>query len=167
MTNVVNTLSMLAQLDMDAVHAYGKAIARTGVQNVQEDLLIFQREHEKHAILLCETILNLGATPPSYGRDLKGLVMEGITALRSATGTEGALKAMRMNEILTNRAYDNALKQDLPLPIREILMRHKDDESRHLRVIEAAIARRVWEQETIRPLRSPLAALRGRAVMAR
>lgn len=161
MKNVLNVLNALAQLDLDAMHAYGKAIARIGVRDVQEELLIFQREHEKHAILLSETILNLGGTPPAFTRDFKGILMEGITAIRSATGTEGALKAMRMNEIMTNRAYDVALQRDLPVAIVEIIEANRDDERRHLRYIESAIARRVWEREK-QPARGRLTFARGR-----
>lgn len=163
MKNVLNLLYALAQLDIDATHAYGKAIARIGLRDVQEDLLIFQREHEKHAILLSETILNLGGTPPAFTRDLKGVLMEVATALRSATGTEGALKAMRLNEIVTNRAYDVAMQRDLPAAIVEILQANREDERRHLKYIENAIARRVWEREE----RSRMSGLRGRLAFGR
>jgi demethoxyubiquinone hydroxylase (CLK1/Coq7/Cat5 family) len=76
---------------------------------------------------------------------LKGYLIEGFTALRSMTGTEGALKAMRTNEKITNKNYDKALSQDLPADVAAIVRRNRDDERRHLEYIETALSNRVWE----------------------
>ena len=79
--------------------------------------------------------------PDSSGRDLKGVLIEGLTALRSVTGTLGALKAMRTNETVTNRAYEKALEQTLPLVVREVVRQNLQDERRHLAGIRTHIDR--------------------------
>jgi hypothetical protein len=81
---------------------------------------------------------------PEFSRDLKGLLLQGFTRLRSVTGTAGALRAMRGNEILTNLYYDRALAWDLPPEIRRMLLRNRDDEIRHLAFVEQAIRERAW-----------------------
>ena len=64
----------------------------------------------------------LGGNPPKRSVDLKGLLLEGFTALRSVTGTEGALKAMQSNEKTTNKKYQEALaiSREWSLPELEI-----------------------------------------------
>jgi hypothetical protein len=57
------------------------------------------------------------------------------------TGTLGALKAMRMNEQLTNRSYDRAAELDLPAGPRAFVIANLADERRHLAAIEAHIER--------------------------
>jgi hypothetical protein len=83
----------------------------------------------------------LGGEPVELGRDLKGVLLEGLTALRSVTGTLGALRAMKMNEKLTNHAYERTLEMTLPAGAREVVLRNREDERRHLTAIEVHIAR--------------------------
>jgi hypothetical protein len=86
-------------------------------------------------------ILELGGAPLEPSRDLKGVLLEGMTKLRSVTGTMGALKAMRMNEKLTNRTYDRASELDLPPRARQVVAANLADERRHLAAIKGHIAR--------------------------
>jgi hypothetical protein len=90
---------------------------------------------------LSTLIRNRGGTPPQRAADLKGFLIEGFTTIRSATGTGGALRAMRMNELLTNKRYIDALSADLPAEVRVVVQRNMDDERRHLEFIEQAIVR--------------------------
>ena len=64
-------------------------------------------------------------------------------------GTEGALKAMRGNEKVTNAIYDRALGWDLPPEVRTVIERNRDDERRHLSYIEGALNQRIWEKKKI------------------
>jgi hypothetical protein len=64
-----------------------------------------------------------------------------MTKLRSATGTIGALKAMRMNEKLTNRTYEKQVRGELPPIALEVVTRNLEDERRHLAAIEEHITR--------------------------
>ena len=64
-----------------------------------------------------------------------------MTKLRSRTGTLGALRAMRMNEKLTNRVYDREVGIYMPPIAQAIVMENLSDERRHLAAIEAHIER--------------------------
>jgi uncharacterized protein (TIGR02284 family) len=135
----ISVLNNLIQLDIDAVHAYGQAIDNMDDAVVKNRLQEFQGDHERHIRVLMEVVREQGGTPIEYKRDFKGFLIEGMTAIRSAMGTKGALKAMKTNEVLTNRRYDAALQEDLPPRVRDIVMRNRDDERRHLQYIESCL----------------------------
>src|SRR5690606_9370068 len=101
--NVISTLNDLIQLDVDAVNAYEQAIERIDIPQVAADLEQFKGDHQRHIEELSAEVMRLGGEPPDRSPDLKGYLLEGFTALRSVTGTEGALKAMRSNEVTTNK----------------------------------------------------------------
>ncbi|NUO48540.1 MAG: ferritin-like domain-containing protein [Polyangiaceae bacterium] len=137
---IVGTLNALIQLDYDAVQAYDRAIAKIESEMIKRDMESFRRDHERHIIDLSECVRELGGVPEELGRDFKGVLLEGLTALRSVTGTAGALKAMKTNEEITNRVYDDALGTTLPANIRRVIERNRDDERRHLAYIQRALA---------------------------
>jgi rubrerythrin len=66
-------------------------------------------------------------------------------------GTESALKAMRSNEKLTNRTYDNALDLEMPADVRAVVSGNRDDERRHLEFIERCLEQRLWETGGTQP----------------
>lgn len=138
----LSTLRSLAQLDIDASCAYRHAIAAIDIPDIRRELIWAWRDHERHIESLGEEILRLGGTPGGSRRDLKGIALEGMTALRSGFGALSALRAMRMNELLTNARYEAALRQDLPESARAIVARNRTDERRHLDFIEYALATR-------------------------
>lgn len=140
--NVIKILNDLIKLDADAVNAYGQAIDNIDDNTVRSRIQEFQRDHERHIRDLSECVRDLGGTPVERKRDFKGFLLEGFTAIRSATGTDGALKAMRTNEQLTNRSYDKALSENLPEKVREVVARNREDERRHLAYIEDVLSRR-------------------------
>ncbi|HEY3449419.1 MAG TPA: DUF2383 domain-containing protein [Myxococcales bacterium] len=139
-------LSSLAQLDIDAIHAYDQAIHNIDVTSVREQLTQFKADHERHVRDLSVIIQRFGGQAPSFSPDFKGYVLQGFTALRSAMGTEGALKAMKGNEELTNRTYSNALGKGFPVDVLAVLQKNYADEQRHLAAINQWIGIRVWEQ---------------------
>lgn len=138
---VIEHLNELAQLDYDAVQAYEQAIEKIDDLDIKSDLEQFRADHQRHIVDLHQVIRDLGGEPEETGRDLKGVLIEGMTKLRSVTGTVGALKAMRMNEKLTNRSYEKAIEASLPANVREIVLQNLDDERRHLATIETHIER--------------------------
>jgi rubrerythrin len=140
-------LISLAQLDIDAIHAYTEAMQHIDVFEVNEQLAMFRADHERHVRDLFKEIVDLGGTPPEFKPDFKGHLITGMTALRSATGTEGALKAMRMNEELTNKTYEKALQWELTGPARQIIVRNREDERRHLAYVIRAIDLKIWERK--------------------
>jgi rubrerythrin len=143
---VIALMRDLVHLDVDAIHAYDQAIKNIDVPSVRAELERFKADHERHVTDLSASITELGGEAPAIRRDFKGFFIEGMTALRAAMGTEQSLKAMAMNERLTNREYDKAASMELPTNIEALIRRNQSDEKRHLQYIEDAIARRVWEQ---------------------
>ncbi len=144
---IIKDLSSLVQLDIDAIHAYEQAIEKVDVSEVRKKLTTFMSDHERHVTDLSRCIRELGGKPPEFLQDFKGFLIEGMTIMRSVTGTSGALKAMKMNEELTNAKYNKALGWPLPGDIRAIVELNREDERRHLEYIEEAIEKKVWKQE--------------------
>ena len=147
MTNkdVISTLNDLIQLDVDAVESYEQAIKRIDIPQVSSDLEAFKADHERHIRDLTQEVRRLGGNPPKRSIDLKGRLLEGFTALRSVTGTEGALKAMHTNEKTTNKKYEQALSKGLPTEVETVVRRNREDERRHLEYIKMSLSNRVWE----------------------
>ncbi len=137
---VCDHLNKLVQVDVDAVCTYREAIAHVTDFDVRLDLESFLNDHERHVMELSGVIRDLGGTPVPVHRDLKGAILEGMTRLRSR-GTLGALRAMRMNEKLTNRTYDKASHVYMPPIGQVIILENLADERRHLTTISAHIAR--------------------------
>lgn len=142
---IVDDLISLVHLDIDAIHAYDQAIEKIEIQSIKNQLRIFREDHFRHANELSAEVKKMGGTPPEFKKDFKGFVLQGFTALRSVTGTEGALHAMETNEKLTNATYEKALSWDLPQGVRSIVERNREDERRHLEFIRRAIENRAWE----------------------
>jgi rubrerythrin len=139
-------LNKLIQLDYDAGQTYKLALEHVEDAAVWSDLQGFLRDHERHVMELSSIIRDLGGTPIEVHRDLKGVLLDGMTKLRSRTGTLGALRAMRTNERLTNRIYDRAADIYMPPIGQAIVMENLNDERRHLAAIEAHIDRLTGKQ---------------------
>jgi hypothetical protein len=137
---VCDHLNKLIQLDFDAAGTYREAILHVDDPAARADLHVFLGDHERHVMELTRIVRDLGATPIEAHRDFKGVILEGMTRLRSR-GTLGALRAMRMNEKLTNRSYDKASEVYMPPIGQVIVMENLADERRHLAAIEAHIER--------------------------
>jgi uncharacterized protein (TIGR02284 family) len=137
--DLIKKLCKLSQLDIDAMGAYEKAIEH--IEENDADIKIqlnsFKADHQKHIQDLGTHIRSLGGTPPKETPDFSGLLQKGYTALRSITGTEGALNAMETNEQSTNKAYAEALEETgLPEDVRILLAKNRADEARHLEYIQ-------------------------------
>jgi uncharacterized protein (TIGR02284 family) len=137
--DILDNLEKLIQLDVDATHAYDQAIKNVNEQVIKDKLIQFQADHRKHIDLLSAKVLELGGTPPELTSDFKGFIISGFTALRSLTGTKGALEAMETNEKLTTSRYEEASKKDFPVDILSIIQSNFADEQRHLSFIREAI----------------------------
>jgi rubrerythrin len=142
---IASRLKDLVQVDIDAVHAYGQAIENIDVPDVREQCIKFQSDHERHVTDLSAIIRRLGVEPPEFTRDFKGFLLEAFTAIRGITGTEGALKALRTGEEMTNKRYSEARSWEMPLDIVSEIQTNYEDEQRHLHYINQAIDSRIWE----------------------
>ena len=137
---ILSQLEKLIQLDVDATHAYDQAIKNVDDQVIKDKLLLFQGDHRRHIDLLSAKVLELGGTPPELTSDFKGFFISGFTALRSLTGTKGALEAMETNEKLTTSKYQDAVKLIWPTDITSLVQSNLADEQRHLSFVREAIA---------------------------
>ncbi len=139
-TKVCDHLNKLIQTDYDAACTYREALLHVDDPAVRSDLHAFLGDHERHVMELTSIVRDLGGTPIAAHRDFKGRVLESMTRFRSRS-TLGALRAMRTNEKVTNRAYDKAAEVYMPPLGQAIVMENLEDERRHLAAIEAHIDR--------------------------
>ncbi len=153
MTNgqMVKELNALIQLDIDALRAYDQATQNIDAFAVKSRLSDFRSDHQRHITDLSPAVTRLGGRPPANKPDLKGFLIQGFTAIRSRTGTEGALKAMQTNEKLTNRTYAQAVSMPFPDDIAAIVQRCAQDERRHLEYIDETLRTRAWESTGAHP----------------
>jgi uncharacterized protein (TIGR02284 family) len=144
-SEMAKKLSDLAQVDIDAVHAYDQAIQNIEVPAIRDQMTAFRDDHKRHIEQLASEIRTLGGTPPEYSPDFKGYLISGFTSLRSITGTEGALKAMQSNEKTTNKHYDEAVTWSLTPSAKAVVDKGYSDERAHLQYIERTLEARTWE----------------------
>jgi uncharacterized protein (TIGR02284 family) len=144
-SKTIEKLNDLIQLDYDAVGAYEAAIERIDVESIGSRLREFQKDHRRHITDLSAQVTRLGGKPKQKP-DVKGFVLKGFTAITSMMGNEAALRAMQGNEKLTNTSYSNALRENWPADIRNVIEQNYRDEQRHLAYIEDALRNRIWEQ---------------------
>jgi uncharacterized protein (TIGR02284 family) len=137
--DVVEHLRALIHLDFDASLSYEQALEYVDDEAVRQDFESFRSDHERHVMELTRVVEDLGGKAEAVTRDVKGVLLESVTKLRSITGTLGALRAMRTNEKLSASAYAKTNRLDLPPPALEVVTRALEDEKRH----EAAIARHI------------------------
>jgi uncharacterized protein (TIGR02284 family) len=142
---MIDRLNELIALDHDAVGAYEAAIDRIDVEFLRSRLREFQSDHVRHIQELSRVVVGLGGKPREKP-DVKGFFLKGFTAITSVMGNEAALKAMQGNEKLTNRTYEQAMRESWPEEVRVIIERNFRDEQRHLAFIEESLRLRTFEQ---------------------
>lgn len=134
-TDLIEAMSNLVQLDIDAIHAYDQAVKEIDDTIIRDHLLKFQDEHRDHISGLSKQIEILGGQPPKRSQDLKGYVIEAFTAIRSYTGMKGALQAMKTTEEITNRYYGEVVSWEAPPAVKEVLRKYFSQEKIHLEYI--------------------------------
>ena len=130
--NLIEALSNLVQLDIDAVQAYDQALKEIDDPIIRDRLHKFQDDHRNHISGLSKKIEALGGQPPKYSQDIKGYVIEAFAAIRSFTGLKGALAAMKTIEEITNRYYGEVVSWDAPSAVKEALRTSFSEEKVHL-----------------------------------
>lgn len=133
---IVDKLNDLIQLDVDAIEAYTHAIKQVEYDDIRKRLGGFQDDHRAHVRNLSEMVQQFGGQPVKPTPDLKGYLIEGFTALKSLTGTKAALEAMRSNEKLTNKKYQEAAELALPEDVMKLVKINLSQEKQHLAYIE-------------------------------
>jgi len=143
--DLIKKLNSLLQLDIDAIRAYDQALRQIDDRLINFKMACFREDHVKHVMNLSHEITLLGGEPIELTPDFKGFFIEGFTALRSLTGTEGALKAMISNEHFTNKIYAEASQENLPPKIQQLIYKNYQDEQKHLTYIEKILADDSWK----------------------
>jgi hypothetical protein len=138
-------LSRLFSVEVEAVHAYGAAVALLGPGPIRDELALFGLEHQRHALVLQEQISRRGYVPPEVEPDVKGVVIGALTPPQRSLTTEDVLAGIRGNEQLTGSLYAKALAKGPPAELRDVLARLHGEERHHLDWTERAISRRAWE----------------------
>jgi len=137
---ILDQIEKLRQLDIDASNAYEQAIKAVEDPEVRSRLNEFQNDHERHITDFDKIISDWGGEVSERSPDIKGFVISGFTSIRSMMGTEGALKAMKTNEQLTNKKYGEAIEQDFPEDVMSLIRNNYQDEQRHLAYIEEQLS---------------------------
>lgn len=148
---IIKSINSLIQLDIDAIHAYEQAMKNVSEMFIRDQLAEYRNDHHTHFRELSSVVQSMGGAPLEYSPDFKGFVIQGFTALRSMTGTEGSLKAMETNEKLTNSKYEEAVSWDLPIATLSIVRSNLNDEKQHLEYIQNALRDRIWETRGVSP----------------
>lgn len=137
---MIKKLNDLIPLDVDAVEAYDHAIRNVEYDDIRKKFDSFQDDHRAHVRNLSEMVQSLGGEPVNPAPDLKGYLMEGLTALMSKASTESALEAMKSNERMTNKRYQEAVAMDFPEQVLKLLRINLSQEQNHLGYIEELLA---------------------------
>jgi len=133
---LVELLRELVQLDIDTVEAYRQAAGSIEDEIMRKRLEEFAQNHLDHIEMLSQEIERTGGQPPDLSKDLKGLLIKGFAMLRSATGTQGALKALLAAEEINVKDYGNAVSQDVPGSVKALLRKFFTEERNHLEYIQ-------------------------------
>jgi uncharacterized protein (TIGR02284 family) len=135
--DIVDKLKSLVKLDIDAASAYEEALEHIDTPSIHKTINLYLEDHKRHVDTLSNLLRTAGEVPPERTKDIKGYFIEGFTAIRSATGEEGALKALLSNEKITNRKYQEAYENwDLDPEALAVVSDNYEDERRHLSYIE-------------------------------
>lgn len=130
---IVDLLVHVRQANIDAIHAYDQVIPKIEDPIIKERLTVFRHSHARHIEALNDALQSsLGHGDSVGSRDLKGFVLEGLAALRSLAGAKNALKALLPAEEMANQRYGEAVSQQAPEPVRDLLRKHFSDVKIHL-----------------------------------
>jgi hypothetical protein len=128
----VRQLASLDQFQIDVAKAYDQALHHLDEPALREELYRIKADIERHVLEISEVLRALGHEPPAYARDLRGYLMACVTALRSADGGEGALRALRAIIEASLERYRQTLDDgDLPMEAQAMLEAHLVDLHRH------------------------------------
>jgi uncharacterized protein (TIGR02284 family) len=148
--DIAHRLNALIEVDLDAIEAYEVAIDRIDDEGDKAQLADFRADHERHVRELQAIVRDLGETPATKP-DIKRVLTKGKVVIAALVGDRPILLAMKTNEDDTNLAYDAAIasEEGLPEHVREVLLRNRDDERRHLAYVEERLLDYEGEREVL------------------
>ncbi|MBA2480516.1 MAG: hypothetical protein H0V44_07625 [Planctomycetes bacterium] len=133
-------LISLTRFEIDIVKAYGLALDHLTEPAMRDAVFHLKADCERHVLELSEVLRALGSEPPAFERDLKGYVMACVTALRSAEGHDGAVRAISALSLAAIERYGDTLDWNEPMEVLAMLQSYQAD---HRRNLDAVIAETV------------------------
>lgn len=131
--NFLEALKDLLELDYAALEAYEAAIERLETPAYREKLVEFRDDHEQHIEQLSTLLKKNNWEAPKNGSVGKQIVTTGKVILANIMGDNAMLKAIKSNEIDTNKAYERMIVHPGKWPDAEdILKKGLGDEKRHM-----------------------------------
>lgn len=139
-SEIVDGLNDLLQLDHDAIGAYDIAIERLEDRDHANQILGFRRDHERHIQELNELIATLGGAPKNQPH-LTGPFKQALQALGAIGGDRGILTSFRTNELQVRSKYETyaARANQWPAHVKRAIDRNALDEERHYRWVADAL----------------------------
>jgi len=132
-------LQQLITLDYDAIEGYDEAIKRIADPISKAKLAEFRGDHVRHTENLAAILREWGEDVPD-GPGVKRFLTEGKVKIADLAGDKAILQAMRLNEKVTNEAYEKAMKlDDLDAASHDALKANFEDEQQHKAWIETRI----------------------------
>lgn len=133
-SEVLDGLNDLLQLDHDAVGAYDIAIEKLEDRDHADQIAGFRRDHERHIRELNNLIAELGGTPKNEPH-ATGPFKEALQSLGGLAGDKGVLMAWRTNELQVRTKYDSYASKAMFWPdnVKRIVDQNALDEERHYR----------------------------------
>ncbi|HEX8358512.1 MAG TPA: DUF2383 domain-containing protein [Longimicrobium sp.] len=133
-SEIVDGLNDLLQLDHDAIGAYDIAIERLEDRDHANQILGYRRDHERHIQELNELIATLGGVPKNQPH-FTGPFKQAMQALGALGGDRGVLVSFRQNELQVRSKYETyaARANHWPEHVKRAIDRNALDEERHYR----------------------------------
>ncbi len=140
MTEVVDGLNDLLQLDHDAIGAYEVAIEKLEDRGHASQIRGFKRDHERHIESLNKMILSLGGAPKNEPHGT-GPLKQALQGLGGVAGDKGILMAWRTNELQVRSKYDRyaSMANAWPSEVKRIIDENALDEERHYHWVAEAL----------------------------
>lgn len=131
--DIIRVIDGLIQSNVDVEHACRQVLDDIDDEIIRKRLMKFQDDHRRHIEELSTEIRDRGGRPPELSRDLKGVVIEAVAAVRGYSGgTKSALKALKTSEATAYRSYSAEVSKDFPASLKDMLRSHFSDEKIHL-----------------------------------
>jgi len=136
-SDVQSVLEDLATANIDAIHAYNRALANISDTVIHSRLTEFLGEHRKHVTELTREIRSQGGTPPEMVKGVKGRIVDAVTALHhTAAGLKGVFQALKTADARVAVLYGKAVPKIDRSPLRDLLRKHLSSINNHLEYIK-------------------------------
>lgn len=128
---MVTALTTLYKHDLAACDVYKDVLKSVEDASIKSKIEGFLKDHERHIQDFERVIEKKQGEKPSDWRDLKGVLLDLYTQLRSITGQTGALKALQTAEGIILKNYKNQNLEGFDDDIVNLIMKNTEDEERH------------------------------------